>query len=94
MEFQPLAGVAGAVGHVGGVGLVGVRSEGVEVLLAHAAERRRIALAGALAGHAADLEILQPVGVAPDAQRAVAAAPWRRQADPLEGIIVHDVNED
>jgi NTE family protein len=29
-----------------------------------------------------------------DAQRAAAAEPWRRQADPLEGIIVHDVNED
>jgi NTE family protein len=28
-----------------------------------------------------------------DAQRAVAAQPWRRQADPLEGVIVHDVNE-
>ena len=28
-----------------------------------------------------------------DAQRAVAAQPWRRQADPLEGIVVHDVEE-
>jgi NTE family protein len=28
-----------------------------------------------------------------DAQRAVAAAPWRREADPLEGVIVHDGNE-
>jgi len=29
-----------------------------------------------------------------DAQRAVAAEPWRRPADPLEGIIVHDINAD
>ena len=29
-----------------------------------------------------------------DAQRAVAAEPWQRPADPLEGIIVHDINED
>jgi NTE family protein len=28
-----------------------------------------------------------------DARRAVAAEPWRRPADPLEGIIVHDINE-
>jgi NTE family protein len=28
-----------------------------------------------------------------DAQRAIAAQPWRDRADPLEGVIVHDVNE-
>ena len=42
-QLQPLAGIAGAVGHVGGVGLVGMRREGLEVLLAHAAERGGIA---------------------------------------------------
>jgi NTE family protein len=27
-----------------------------------------------------------------DAMRAVAAAPWRQQADPLDGVVVHDVD--
>ncbi len=70
-KLQPLAGIAGAVGHVGGVGLVGMRREGFEVFLAHAAKRCRIAAARALARHAANLEILQAVLVALDAERAV-----------------------
>lgn len=28
-----------------------------------------------------------------DAQRAVAARAWRRQADPLDGVVVHDISE-
>jgi hypothetical protein len=49
-----------------------MRLEGVEVLLAHAAERGGIALARALAGYAADLEIFQAVSVALHAQRAIS----------------------
>ena len=49
-----------------------MRLESFQILLAHAAQGGGIALARALAGQAADLEIFQPVGVALHAQRAVA----------------------
>ena len=71
-QLQPFVGIAGAVRHVGGVGLVGMRLESFQVLLAHAAQGGGIALARALAGQSADLEIFQPLGVALHAQRAVA----------------------
>src|SRR5216683_2922257 len=49
-----------------------MRLEGFQILLAHAAQRGGIALARALAGQPADLEIFQPLGVALHAQRPVA----------------------
>src|SRR5690242_4859175 len=48
-----------------------MRREGLELLLAHAAQGCGIALACALAGPTGNLEIFEPVGVALHAQRAV-----------------------
>ena len=49
-----------------------MRLESFQILLAHAAQGGGIALARALAGQPADLEIFQSLGIALHAQRAVA----------------------
>jgi len=87
-QLEPFGRVTGAVRHVGGIGLVGMRREGLEILLAHAAERGRIAAARALARPAADLEIFQPVFVALQAQRAVAILGLDVMV-PQAGILEH-----
>src|SRR4029450_11423245 len=70
-ELEPLGGVTGPERHCGREGLVGVGRESSQLLLPHAAERGWIAAARALAGLAADLEILQAILVALHAERAV-----------------------
>jgi len=87
-QLEPLGRIAGAVGHVGGVGLVGMRREGLEVLLSHAAERGRIAAPRALARPPTDLEILQPVLVALHPERAIAM-PGLDVMLPQAGVLEH-----
>lgn len=65
-----------------------MRREGFEILLSHAAQRGRVALARALAGSATDLEIFQSVGIAFQAQGAVAILALD-VAIPQAGIFQH-----
>ena len=65
-----------------------MRLEGFEILLAHPSQGSGIALAGALAGLAGDLEIFQAIGIALEAKRAIAILGFD-VAVPQAGVFEH-----